>query len=132
MKKTKKRLTIEAHQQIAKKYRTATDEECLFNHHSCPLCRIHGVPSIIHANNCRGCPLANKEGAMGCDEFLSYQEAINYFNRSLYLIIPNNSFDKRAKFHEKLIPILEQIPAKRFTKKGWKYFEEVEQVEKRM
>ena len=80
----------------------------------CPLCKI---TDRMKTADCTPCPLANKENFMGCLLFESYKDVMR---RDGY-----KALTKRKEFWQKTIPILKNIPAKRFTKTGWKYFEEL-------
>ena len=111
----KKDRTIKAHRQLAEKYRSGEGE--FFAIVSCSLCLIHASYGG-RRNGCCGCPLANENGNTGCFYFKSYMRA--------YDTKTPESFDLRAQFHEKIIPILEKIPAERFTRKGWTYFNELD------
>ncbi len=107
----KKERTIKAHRQLAEKYRSGKGR--FFEVGYCSLCLIHRLDG-----KCHSCPLANECGRMGCCDFMSYDAAV--YRRS------PEAFELRAQFHEKIIPILEKIPAERFTRKGWTYFNELD------
>ena len=103
----KKWRTIKACWELAAKYREPEGKEFFFTR-SCPLCSIH--------NNCLGCSMADH--GLGCVRFKSYIYA--------QAAEGQKGFNARAAFFDKIIPILEGIPASRFTKKGWKYFDEMD------
>lgn len=126
--KTKKERTIKACRKTAEKYRNPWGR-LFFLIADCALCDIHEFDS-----DCRGCPLANENGSEGCSDFKSYAlaysdlRAISALNWDPFE--PDwprpNGFLVRAAFFEKIIPILEEIPVERFTKKGWTYFKELD------
>jgi hypothetical protein len=71
-----------------------------------------------------------KKTGMGCLEFATFQEALLVHDimetkfggdETKYFQKPPPEFEARAKFFEKIIPMLEKIPAKAFIKSGWKY-----------
>jgi len=112
----KKQLTIRACQELAEKYRNPEGKE-FFHSESCPLCPIH--------ISCRGCPLQRKRGVgYGCVDFKTFKKASAAEAKSP--LAQKRAFNARARFFDKIIPILEKIPAARFTKKGWTYFEELD------
>lgn len=111
---TKKERTIRACRELAAKYREPEGEK-FFSYADCPLCLMHYC--------CGGCPLANEDGFRGCGKFRTYQKAVQH---SQYNQRACKTFNARAAFFDKIIPILEEIPASRFTKKGWKYFDELD------
>ncbi|KKM61140.1 hypothetical protein LCGC14_1534710 [marine sediment metagenome] len=112
---TKKERTIKACRELAAKYREPEGKGLFFRRDSCPLCLIHD-PN--YSAGCVGCPLADKGGDTGCIDFRTYKRANRC--RTSY------SYNARAAFFDKIIPILEGIPASRFTKRGWKYFDELD------
>jgi len=128
----KKERTIEAMKNIAKRYREKDQAGGLFTSLTCALCEIHKNHGGRFGNDCRGCPLADKIGFMGCIDFRSYNEA--YESRKFQPIrtIPTygwlEQYDRkkllaRARFFENYaIPACEDIPEKQFTKRGFKYF----------
>lgn len=131
---TKKERTIKACRELAAKYRKPEGEH-FFRIDSCPLCPIHNIGDYANGG-CRGCPLSlnynavgyesDKCGAAGCNEFSSHLKAENYYFECRMPIKPNPAFEARAAFFDKIIPIFEKIPASRFTKRGWKYFKELD------
>ncbi|KKN88687.1 hypothetical protein LCGC14_0245780 [marine sediment metagenome] len=76
----------------------------------CPLCTIHWDSE----HGCKGCPLANSYGSMGCTHFTSYVD----FSRT-----SQKTRERRAKFHEDLIKFIKPLPTKQFTKGGWKFLD---------
>ena len=125
---TNKDRTILACWKLAEKYRKPQGEK-FFLPGSCPLCKIHD------RFTCKGCPLATETGKSGCWQFKSNIKAqafLSKFDSLLNLYPAKNktsiTFISRAEFFEKIIPILEKIPAKRFTKKGWTYFNELDRA----
>lgn len=113
---TKKERTIKACRELAAKYRNPEGKR-FFHDEYCPLC-------IIHLCGCEGCPLANEDGALGCYYFNSAKAAMKMSKQTD--CVPNPAFNARAAFFDRIIPILEKIPASRFTKNGWKYFDELD------
>ncbi len=109
---TKKERTIKACRELAAKYREPKGETFFCDEH-CPLCSIHYFPN---RGVCFGCPLAKQYSTVGCSHFSTYQSA----NK---VSAPPEAFNARAAFFDKIIPILEKIPASRFTKRGWEYFD---------
>lgn len=126
---TKKERTIKACRELAAKYREP-EGKTFFSTVSCPLCDIHEG-----FYDCIGCPLADDCGEDGCVEFTTYLEAAEVARVNGCFKIPTpesakmpiqRAFDARAAFFDKIIPILEKIPASRFTRKGWEYFDELD------
>lgn len=116
---TKKERTIKACRQLAAKYREP-EGKVFFILESCPLCKLHTLGAC---DNCQGCPLAKENGNEGCYEFDSNDIAQGYYEEHDEKLEPNPAFEARAAFFDRIIPILEGIPASRFTKKDWKYFD---------
>ena len=119
---TKKERTIQACRELAAKYREP-EGKVFFDFCECSLCMIHGRLARDNGD-CLGCPMASsgKMTEWGCVDFTSYEEAASadLYNEK------NPAFEVRAAFFDKIIPILEGIPTSRFTKKGWKYFNELD------
>lgn len=140
---TKKHRTIKAIEKLIKKYKHPQGQS-FFSITSCPLCNIHGENAIT---TCRGCPLANYIGDEGCDDFNTFIKASAIYlttvgpkyTKEKYepfpLTLPTpQEFLERAKFFEKLLPLLEEVPSKYFTKTGWAYFDNlinIASIEKR-
>lgn len=125
--KNKKERTIEAMEEIALRYRKKNQSEALFISSHCPLCRVHQSKTTPWAGSCKGCPLADDGGGMGCLEFKSYRKAYDSgYKHSLVLSgagYSRKALLKRAKFFEDYaIPAMKDIPKKQFTKTGWKHF----------
>ena len=127
-----KREIISACYDLIQRYESPKGKMLFFNR-TCSLC--HVVSGNILTMMCRGCPLANKSGVVGCIGFATYKAASNSYrnvlsNVGLSKCYPNNKptkeFIARANFFRKIIPILEKIPAKRFTPSGWEYFVELD------
>lgn len=122
--------TIQACRDLAEKYRKPQGKD-FFLAKSCNLCIIH-AKLVEDYLNCHGCPLAEESGLAGCSGFRSNQNARRALLPTALGITysPNKRtsvhFYRRAEFFERIIPLLEQIPASRFTKKGWKYFKELD------
>ena len=90
----------------------------------CNFCIIHlrDLKQTVKFDDvCKGCPFANRRGGSGCSIYDTYQE-LRYENPEdidPYII---------SRVHQNLKAIrkvLISIPAERFTRKGWKYFEEL-------
>lgn len=115
---TNKELTIEAFKELIDKYKNPIGH-IFGSYPSCPLCKIH------HDRSCRGCPLARGEGWQGCDDFKSFPHVTGSGETMLKEWLDasaKNAFSKRAKFFEKYLPIIMEIPEEQFTKEGWKDF----------
>jgi len=84
--------------------------------HTVRECRICNVMHIESSMECRPCPFATKSEHAGCYGFIQDEE---------HMIISNDEFvDKK----EEVLNILKDISKERFTKRGWKYFEELEHL----
>ena len=133
----KKIATIRAHKKLIQKYQyLARDpsrlESDTFHRKNCPLCNVH----YSFAKDCAGCPLANKNGGVGCVEFRSYENVIskvgekslrrNTLRGQINRIQSKRACLKRAKFHRRAIKIIEGINPERFTPEGWTYFHELD------
>ena len=124
---TKKERTIKACRELAAKYRKP-EGEIFFLDKTCSLCTLHRT-----FHYCKGCPLSNERGELGCFHFASCKRARCVATERLFhmqskvrhkdLKYIASAFNIRAAFFDKIIPILEGIPASRFTTKGWKYFD---------
>lgn len=120
---TYKQRAIEACRQLAEKYQKPQGK-VFFDLDFCPLCDLY---TTAGANICRGCPLADSDRTEGCLQFNSYDAAWDYYNEhKLEDIEPNLAFTARAEFFDKIIPILEKLPARKFTPSGWTYFSELD------
>lgn len=137
---TNKQRTIKACKELEKKYLDPYGKK-FFKFTVCPLCDVHGRLSLWLFLTCRGCPLANESGGCGCLDFRSFRIAEYSINResesiesksiteendSMFSGVWKKAFKCRSNFFKRIIPILEQIPVERFTKKGWKYFKELD------
>ena len=125
---TKKEKTIKACKEMIFRYRNPLNYD-FFKEKYCPLCKVHLTK--INAIYCKGCPLADILGQTGCIYFRSFHHARNAHS-SFSILYTSDAIDRwkeaalrRAEFFEKIIPILEKIPEKRFTKNGWRYFDEI-------
>ena len=78
----------------------------------CKICKLFKNDRILR---CFPCPFANKKGIDGCYEFIRIKK----------IVIDERTFNQMKK---EGLKILRNIPAKRFTKKGWKYFKEIEHL----
>ena len=102
-----KRKTIAAVKELIALYETG--KHVIGNSDTCPLCSIHLIDTAWKRSSCRGCPLADKSGDIGCINFSSFKAAAS------------GNIQIRIEFHKKILPILEKLPPYRFTKKGWKH-----------
>jgi len=127
---TNKDRAIQACRELAEKYRNPQGKR-FFSVDNCNLCDIHFVlEKSSEEKPCTGCPLSNEDQMGGCSEFESATKARKQLPGLHY---PNSSktdktFIARAEFFDKIIPILEKIPAARFTKSGWTYFKELDRT----
>lgn len=100
---------------------------------TCPLCKMYYYENEFE---CIGCILAEPNGSCGCCKFASYKKASraytkvarertstgNNVNLSEEVLV---TFKTRANFFRKIIPILEELPNRKFTPSGWTYFKEL-------
>jgi hypothetical protein len=76
---------------------------------------------------------------MGCIEFNSYKKALQSlvalpftYPQHMFRLekirksILIKTFQKRADFFKKYLPVIKKIPAYRFTSARWKYFDELD------
>lgn len=85
---------------------------------NCPLCDIFAW--------CKGCPSANKRGGCDCDSQPTFRDWGEAFDlRKEKQISYQMACKARKVMWEKALPILEKLPASRFTKAGFKFFEEI-------
>jgi hypothetical protein len=118
---TNKEKTIMACHETIYKYRHPWEfaPDDFFNTFTCSLCKLFRNVDY----KCKGCPLADKDGKMGCVNFVTYKSALRYFNRRKSSKVEKNEhFENRAQFYEMLIGIIEKLPEERFTRNGWQYF----------
>jgi hypothetical protein len=89
--------------------------------HNCAFCLIHlqVEQKIPYDAVCGGCPFANRRGNSGCQQFDTYKEL-------RYETPPKKILFRIFQNLRAIRDVLISIPAKRFTHKGWKYFEELE------
>jgi hypothetical protein len=128
--KTYKQRALEACRKIRDRYRNPDDDKyCTAS--KCTLCSIYS-----DGFNCIGCPLSDNFGNSGCCDHDTYNDVLeslklgSYSLGSYYQNTPkcNAAFTKRAKYYDRIIPILEKIPERRFTPSGWRYFKEIENI----
>lgn len=119
---TYKERTLKAVKELAHKYRNP-EGEILFNTGNCSLCKIYFNEET--EDTCRGCFMANRYGDGGCFNFKSFEKARKYEDYKASSLERKEAFKARAKFFDKVTPILENIPASQFTPSGWKYFDEI-------
>ncbi len=111
---TYKERALTAWKKLAWKYRNPEGQTFRENK-SCPLCLVYFYLGIKRwrppnlANYCRGCPMGDKDGYMGCVDFKTYGGG------------PERDYAARAKFFEKTLPMLEKVPARYFTPSGWRF-----------
>ena len=125
---TNKEKTIKAFKELIERYMRPIGQS--FGHwDTCPLCEIFHVrrrklsrsrKSTI--KDCQGCPLADKNGEMGCINFESYPHVDADSKFTPFSIKQLEALERRAKFFEKYLPIIEKMPARKFTISGWSYF----------
>lgn len=136
---TYKEKTMRACKELIYKYEHPTGKE-FFSIPECPLCNMY-YSRKGEDPRCIGCLLANKTAgrnaktfAHGCEEFSTYILArgkLASMNVGFHDILYKSEmlkeeFSNRASFFKMIIPILEKIPAKRFTPSGWIYFKELD------
>lgn len=119
---TKKERTILAVEELIKRYTEKIPSELRkigYVKH-CSLCAIH---FNLHAEfSCRGCPVADEDGDIGCGIF-----AYGKYKRGSFGAIRANrqsrkaACDYRAKCYRELLKEIKMWPKERFTKKGWIY-----------
>jgi hypothetical protein len=121
---THKEKTLKAWKELEEKYLNPSGR-VFFNARECPLCKIHDVWS-----GCLSCPLTGVVRRVGgCLDFTTYKNAFVCHCQGVYILKngkPSKAFRDRAEFFRKTYPILEKIPAKRFTPTGWTYFKELD------
>jgi len=137
---TKKERTIRAHKELIEKYQNPLGKQ-FFLDTSCPLCSIHNSGDEDDLIDCRGCPMANRSGSIGCSSHKTYDKAISILHpisMSRKVMIKSTvrlvekSFNLRAKYHEELIKYLRGLPESLFTKKGWTYLSEPRKIDHRV
>jgi hypothetical protein len=114
-----KEKALRACRQIVKRYREPDEDAYLYGS-TCALCR------LFFTVGCIPCPLADGESDEGCTKFNSYREIQDiidiYFKEEA-----REAFSRRADVYEQhIIPILEKLPPERFTKRGWRFIEELD------
>jgi len=113
----KKEKTIEAYERLISVYQEPPPGYTFYTG-LCPLCKIH------IRSRCLGCPNRSEHVAR-CDVSNSPTlEKVASLNLS-YIDIPEIRL-ARAKAIKQIIEIIKDLPASRFTKRGWKYFSEIE------
>ena len=119
--------TMEMHREIVNGEREKLP--CTYN--SCPVCVVY--KGSEGAGACTGCPLNNKENNQdGCEDFLSfpYRSYPDWSGVDRGIEKNDNTIKEasanRLLFWKKVIPILKNTPAIKFTPKGWEYFYELE------
>ena len=109
-----KQETIKAIEEIIHRYDNPKKYKYLFfNSKQCPLCKLHKKYNV-----CRGCPLANVQGTIGCIDFYSFKSIKKY----RYSIHYEAYLRKRGEFFKKILPIIKQYKFEYFTDIGWRYF----------
>jgi hypothetical protein len=66
-----------------------------------------------NAFNCPPCPFADEYQCMGCEDARDILDSVYYWP------------SRRKYLNMRVIKCLEQYPDEQFTKRGWKYFEEL-------
>ena len=123
---TYKQKALKAWRKLENKYRNVTEENYrsdFFKDNKCPLCKIYDT-----GDDCDGCPLSDEDKHVGCVDFASYKIAKEAYREAYYLSVGDfkKAYSKRADFFKKYYPVLEKLPAKKFTPTGWSYFEELD------
>ena len=133
--KTYKQRTIEACEILQYKY-SHPQRRTFFQIGFCSLCRIYNI-RLYNINSmppCKGCFQSDKSGEYGCESYVTYMAAFKVLKMTTHgltsYMYPKDEptyqeFINRANYFKKIIPILEKIPARRFTPIGWKYFKEI-------
>ncbi len=106
---------INAVKKLIKKYRNPKNER-FFETETCPLCQLRKIK-----NKCFPCIMSNKFGGRGCSLNKTYDLAVEF-----------DLFGVRADFWERALPILESTPESRFTKKGWRKWNELFELDKQV
>ena len=134
---TYKEKTIAACKELLKKYKRADiDKDTYGEFRTCPLCQIYRINDrtnalVLLGYFCPGCFMASKPPSTHCRclTFASFKKVTKAVQK--YRIDIDNLPDNRAEakialhergaFYEKIIPMLEKIPAKYFTPSSWKF-----------
>ena len=129
---TNKEKTLIAIDELIKKYKETKLEHLSTTPTACPLCIIHRGRDIINfSSNCKGCPLVDNKGSMGCIEFKSFKNLENIMEEFKYYSENDLIYDaiqNRINFWNYAKPLIEKHPNEHFTKKGWKYFNELDRT----
>ena len=138
MSKAKKEQTIKAIEVIILRYRNPIGINPLEGTRSCPLCKIHAYYRDGYVMRCNGCPFANNdnlEGSVNCSSSKTYSMLAKLvgncmidgphqiITKELFSSSAESILNKAANALEYLIELLEPVPSKYFTRKGWKSFE---------
>ena len=126
--KSNKQRTIQATHELIEKFRNP-EGKIFFSPKHCPYCKIHKKPTV-YGQGCVSCPLADRDGEVGCENFMTYEELVlkpYCASRREFAEMHIKIFYKIADILEsKVLPVLKRTPAKQFTPKGWKYFDELD------
>ncbi len=136
---------IKAHRELAAKYRDPYGE-IFFIPNSCSLCRLASElncetctllgPTALSNSSCQRFPtysLAHRALSELADKFSNFRRfppknSIKMGHTGL-LKVALEAFEARADFHTKVADLLETLPSKRFTKKGYIGFPEIQKIE---
>lgn len=125
---TNKQRAIEAFKELQYKYEHP-EGQIFRNIKTCPLCK------IFYYNNlyCIPCPQASQTPSHGCLRFYTLciipkKEYVNMADANEFCY---SFYKQRAIFFKRAIPLLEKLPEKAFTKKGWKlkYFSFLDEID---
>ena len=137
MTKSKKQRTIEALRVIAHNYRNPIGVNPLGGTKDCLLCKIHIHYGEGYVMECNGCPFADDDdlnGSRNCSDLEMYKILSKLMDdcieHSSSYVITKKSLSSSLRVHLNkaadalgyLIELLEPVPEKYFTKKGWKSF----------
>jgi len=124
---TAKKTTIKAWRQQMARYESGPvvgEKYCCYS--ACALCR-------TCIAGCIPCPLCGMGALSGCIDFCSYKKlenavrACSNSNNYLTIITPELTAAMKARhaFYKKYLSVLEGLPARRFTKSGFRGFPEL-------
>lgn len=82
---------------------------------ACPLCSIF--------SGCKGCPSACKGVSTGCEKQPTFFAWLAHSKDKI--LGPLVSKNRKVKW-QKALPIIEKLPASRFTRRGWTFFYELQ------
>lgn len=115
----RKQLTIDAIEKLIFRYKYPTlNMHKFLDPRQCPLCKIHKI-----RNMCRGCPLANIGGSIGCIYFKSFKALAEHRHGNVEKYY--QALHERGKFFEKILPMVQKHKRSMFTDNGWQYFSDI-------